>query len=50
MTYKGSLNIEAPDLTSYDLLDSREKLQYEWAAGLYEKCKCQSDSRDDGFI
>ena len=36
VTYKGSLNIEAPDLTSYDLLDAREKLQYEWAAGLYE--------------
>ena len=36
VTYKGSLNIEAPDLTSYDLLNAREKLQYEWAAGLYE--------------
>ncbi len=36
VTYKGALNIEAPDLTSYDLLNAREKLQYEFAAGLYE--------------
>lgn len=36
ITYKGSLNIEAPDLTSYDLMDAREKLAYEKAAGLYE--------------
>lgn len=35
-TYKGSLSIEAPDLTSYDLLDAKEKLEYEKAAGLYE--------------
>lgn len=36
ITYKGSMNIEAPDLTSYDLMDAREKLAYEKAAGLYE--------------
>ncbi len=36
VTYKGSLNIEAPDLTSYNLLNAREKLEYEWAAGLYD--------------
>lgn len=36
ITYKGSVNIEAPDLTSYDLLNAKEKLEYEWAAGLYE--------------
>lgn len=36
VTYKGALNIEAPDLTSYDLLNAREKLRYEFAAGLYE--------------
>jgi TonB-linked SusC/RagA family outer membrane protein len=36
ITYKGSLNIEAPDLTSYNLMNAREKLMYEKAAGLYE--------------
>jgi TonB-linked SusC/RagA family outer membrane protein len=35
-TYKGSLNIEAPDLTSYNLMNAHEKLDYEKAAGLYE--------------
>ena len=34
-SYKGTLQIEAPDLTSYDLMNSREKLEYEKAAGLY---------------
>lgn len=36
VTYKGSMNIEAPDLTSYNLMNSREKLEYEVAAGLYD--------------
>lgn len=36
VTYKGSVNIEVPDLTSYDLLNAAEKLAYEKAAGLYE--------------
>ena len=35
LTYKGGLAIEAPDLTSYNLLDAQEKLEYEKAAGLY---------------
>lgn len=35
LTYKGGLSIEAPDLTTYDLLDAKEKLAYEKAAGLY---------------
>lgn len=36
INYKGSLNIEAPDLSSYDLMNASEKLAYEKAAGLYE--------------
>lgn len=35
LTYKGGINIEAPDLTSYDLLNAKEKLAYEKAAHLY---------------
>jgi TonB-linked SusC/RagA family outer membrane protein len=35
VSYRGSVNIEAPDFSSYNLMDSREKLQYEKAAGLY---------------
>lgn len=36
LTYKGGLAIEAPDLTTYDLLDAKEKLAYEKAAGVYD--------------
>lgn len=35
VTYRGNLNLEAPDLTSYDLLNAREKLNYEVAAGIF---------------
>ena len=35
ISYRGSVNIEAPDFTSYNLMNSREKLQYEKAANLY---------------
>lgn len=36
VTYKGNVNLEVPDLTSYNLLNAAEKLAYEKAAGLYE--------------
>ena len=36
LTYKGGMDIEAPDLTTYDLLNSKEKLQYEKASDLYK--------------
>lgn len=35
VTYNGSLNIEIPDLSSYDLTNAAEKLQVEKMAGLY---------------
>ncbi len=35
ITYTGDLNIEVPDLTSYDLCNAREKLQVEQNAGRY---------------
>jgi TonB-linked SusC/RagA family outer membrane protein len=37
ITYKGDLNVEAPDLTSYSLLNAQEKLEYEVFAGIYEQ-------------
>lgn len=36
VTYSGSLNIQAPDLGSYDLTNAAEKLQVEYNAGLYD--------------
>ena len=35
ITYTGSMSIEVPDLTSYDLTNAAEKLQVERLAGLY---------------
>lgn len=35
VSYNGNLNLEAPDLTSYDLTDAAEKLQVEVNAGRY---------------
>lgn len=37
LTYKGTLSIEAPDLTGYNLMNASEKLRYERLAGLYTK-------------
>ena len=35
ITYRGNMNIEAPDLTSYNLMNAQEKLAFEKASGLY---------------
>ncbi len=35
VTYSGGVNFEIPDLSSYDLLNSKEKLEIEQIAGLY---------------
>ena len=37
VSYKGDVNIEIPDLTGYDLLEAREKLELEKRVGLYSK-------------
>jgi TonB-linked SusC/RagA family outer membrane protein len=37
ISYNGSVDIEAPDLTSYNLTNAAEKLQAEWMAGKYTK-------------
>lgn len=36
LSYRGSLNLEVPDLTGYNVLNAAEKLQLEYNAGLYE--------------
>ena len=36
LTYTGSLNIEVPDLSDYQVLDAREKLDLERRSGYYE--------------
>lgn len=46
ISYSGNLDITAPDLSSYDLMNAEEKLQAEWAAGLYEPWGLSSISED----
>lgn len=36
LSYRGSVNIEVPDLSDYDVLNAAEKLQLEESAGLYK--------------
>lgn len=36
VTYSGSLDLTAPDLSSYDLCNAKEKLAVELASGMYE--------------
>lgn len=36
ISYRGDLNVEIPDLTSYNLLDAREKLELELVGGLFD--------------
>lgn len=33
--YEGNLNLEIPDLSAYDILNAKDKLQLEWDAGEY---------------
>lgn len=37
VTYRGDLNLEVPDLSSYDLLNAREKLDLERKVGLWNE-------------
>ncbi len=39
VSYNGSMTIQAPDLTDYNLMNAREKLQTEVMAGIYPKDK-----------
>lgn len=43
VSVRGSLNFEVPDLTSYNLLNAREKLELEVLAGHYEADRDRAD-------
>ena len=34
--FKGGINLEMPDLSSYSLLDAKDKLHLEWTNGIYD--------------
>ncbi len=37
VSYNGTMTIQAPDLTDYNMMNAREKLDTEWRAGLYDE-------------
>ena len=43
ISYRGDINVEAPDLSAYDLLDAKDKLDLEWKVGLYNYGRIQTD-------
>lgn len=49
ITYKGGIDLEAPDLTTYDLLNAKDKLQYEKEAGLYQAYGYTNSSNAGSF-
>ncbi len=47
VSYSGNLSVTAPDLSSYNLMNAEEKLEAEWAAGLYEPWGLASVSEEN---
>ncbi|MDR3183997.1 MAG: SusC/RagA family TonB-linked outer membrane protein [Prevotellaceae bacterium] len=45
INFKTSVDMDIPDLTSYDLLNAKEKLQLEWDNGFYNSTDPDSDLR-----
>lgn len=43
ISYRGDLNIEMPDLTSYSLLNAKEKLDLEYEVGRYNSNRAEDD-------
>ncbi|MDD4031983.1 MAG: SusC/RagA family TonB-linked outer membrane protein [Bacteroidales bacterium] len=43
ISYRGDLNIETPDLSDYDVLDAREKIELEKRVGLYDYVRADDD-------
>ena len=43
LSYRADINIEAPDLTDYSLLNARDKLDLEWKAGYYNNARAEND-------
>lgn len=43
LTLRSDINFEAPDLTSYTLLNARDKLNLEYLAGYYNNARAEAD-------
>ncbi len=45
VSYNGSITVESPDLTDYNMMNAEEKLQTEWMAGVYDPTNVTSMNR-----
>lgn len=45
VSYNGTLTVQTPDLTDYNMMNASEKLQTEWMAGVYNPNNVQSMNR-----
>ena len=45
VNYNGTLTLQSPDLTDYNMMNAAEKLQAEWMAGVYDKNSVTSMNR-----
>lgn len=45
VAYNGTLTIQSPDLTDYNMMNAAEKLQTEWMAGVYDPNSVSSMNR-----
>lgn len=43
LSYRADVNVEAPDLTQYDVLNARQKLDLEYKVGLYNTPRAEQD-------
>ena len=45
VNYNGTMTLQSPDLTDYNMMNAAEKLQAEWMAGVYDKNSVTSMNR-----
>lgn len=50
VSYNGSMTIEAPDLTGYNMMNAAEKLQTEWKAGAYDSENANHMNAYNGYL
>ena len=50
VAYNGSMTVQAPDLTGYNLMDAAEKLAMEWDSGVYRQGNATSMNRYNSLL
>lgn len=50
VSYSGTFDIEAPDLTGYNLMNAQEKFDFELKSGFYKATQAELQHQMDGFV